>query len=198
MRILFEGVELPPDDPLYYDCLAVAPELKDDEEDENKVFYNKNEGTEYTWIGCTLKGPLPMLGSVEEFDVKRVGAFAIGYELKNVLREDPVEVVFNAHRGARTDRIDAVGVPVYADCPVEFLSVSVTFEHLIPDRKPTAQFYLLRRTRVETQPLHLVGGLDIIESDDGTHTFSFQNLRYPRPGFGFCIAWGSLSKTAEC
>lgn len=193
MKIRFTGVTLPRNDPLYLDCIGVVPELKPE---KSRFYFDESEGSSLEWIGrIRAEGDTrPMLGDVEEVRSakKTVGPFALAYQLRNVLPDDSIEVAFKAWRGVRTNQIDAIGVPVYGDCPVESLGLSVTFEGLEPQPTPTAQFYLLRRTLSESRPLDLVDGLTVDKDRTGKQTFSFKNLRYPRPGFGFCIAWGSL------
>lgn len=191
MTIRFEGISLPPNDPLFLDCLGVMPELK---KKGNEYSFDKRNGSELTWVACSGPRADRTIGTVEEVEKVQasLGPYALGYRLVNVVEEVPVEVIIRGARGVRTDDIDAIGVPVYGYCPVESLSLSVTFEKLKPWPTPRASCYELTRTLGDSRPLELAGGLKVTSIDAAAHRYSFENLLYPKVGHGFCIAWDRL------
>jgi hypothetical protein len=160
--------------------------------------FDKDLGTVQKWLRCVQKGT----GEVKEEPKVRdvLGPHALAYRLEKMRPTEKIVVEFTGTRGAHADNIDGVGYSVYADCPVEALSISVTFQDVFPVDPPVAQVFLLRRTITDSHPVHLVGGLECKEGDhvEGNSTtkkvtYSFKNnLLYPRPGYGFVIAWGRL------
>ncbi len=153
-------------------------------------------GSELLWGPRKKKDgrPAAIVGTVEEHRrVKEtLGPHALGFHLLNVVEDDVIEVTITARRGVYTDRIDGVGLPIYSDCPVENLGISVDFVGLVPRPAPRIKVSPLRRTLVTHHPPHLTGGLEVKRVDESGHRYAVENLLYPRPGFSYCIAFGSL------
>jgi transcriptional regulator with XRE-family HTH domain len=192
LTLTFQGLRVPRGDSLYLDCLGVLPKLSPVIiKDEKFLQVKESEASR-----LTLKDVKARRAKVKEIKEVRelIGPHAIGYELSQVDEADEVSVVIEAERGVRVKGIDAIGAPVYADCVVASLSVSITFFGLKPGTPPPpkAEVYLLRRTLVESRPLDLAGDLEHRVSDIHDGTFSFERLIYPKAGYGYCIAWDTL------
>lgn len=197
LTLTFQGLRVPRGDTLYLDCLGILPKLSPVVVDgERFLQFKESEASR-----LSLKHVSARRAKVEE--IKEVGSLigphAVGYELSQVDEADEVSVVIEAERGVRMKGIDAIGAPVYADCVVGALSVSVTFTDLKPGTPPPpkAEVYLLRRTLVESRPLDLAGDLDHRVSDVHGGTFSFERLLYPKAGYGYCIAWDTLTAVGK-
>jgi hypothetical protein len=123
-----------------------------------------------------------------------IGPHALGYRISPVDESDEVSVTIEAERGVRLSGIDAIGVPIYADCPVNSVSLDIKFIGLKPRTPPPpkAEVYLLRRTLVDSRPLDLAGDLDHRIISEEESSFAFERLRFPKAGYGFCIAWDTL------
>lgn len=192
LQIYFRGLRVPRGEAFYLDCLGAFPPLSPAKGMGGHVLqFDQREGSK-----LTLEWDKPKRATIREVTKVQtvIGPHALGYEISNADEDDNISVTIHAERGVRTDEIDAIGVPVYADCPVEAVSLRVAFIDLVPKTPPKAEVYLLRRTIVESRPVDLAGFLDHQIINESHNHYAFDKLLYPRMGFGYCIAWSTLVK----
>lgn len=186
LTLTFEELTVPASDPLYLDCLGILPTVEPAKSSPNRLQFEKtSEMSLGKW-------------NAERADVeedprakKHIGPHALLYKINQCDRYDKLIIPIIANKSVRIDEIDAAGVPVYSDCPIESISISIKFNNLLPSKPPLAQAYLLRRTLTESRPLSLAEELEQ-RVHRNRHTYSFENLLYPKAGYGYCIAWPSL------
>ena len=185
LTLTFEELTVPESDPLYLDCLGILPTVKPSKSSNMLQFEKTSE--------LILGEPKADRAKVVEDPRAKVniGPHALLYRILSCDKYDKLSVPIIAKKSIRINDIDAAGIPVYSDCPVEFPSISVKFNGLLPSRPPLAQAYLLRRTLTESRPLSLAEELEQ-RIHRNKHTYSFDNLLYPKAGYGYCIAWPSL------
>lgn len=186
LTLTFEELTVPTGDPLYLDCLGILPTVGPAKSSPNKLEFEKtSEMSLGKWQAERAR--------VEEDPraKKHIGPHAILYKILSCDKYDNLIIPIIAKKSVRIDDIDAAGLPVYSDCPVESISISVKFNKLLPSKPPLAQAYLLRRTLTESRPVYLAEELEQ-RIHKNNHTYSIDNLLYPKAGYGYCIAWPSL------
>ena len=218
LEIDFQGLRVPRgEDALYMDCVGVVPQTRPPSDDSMIWTFDASEGTDLKFVNETIADDAS--ASAKQKDQRRphkiafsraqrahveavpevrnqVGPHAAAYTISRADEDDVVQVVLRADRGCRTDRVEAVGLPVYPDCVVKRLSISLTFIDIEPTTHPSAQVWLVRRTVGDGRPLDLASGLDITVKENSTK-YSFDNLLYPKAGFGYAIAWGGLRNPGD-
>jgi transcriptional regulator with XRE-family HTH domain len=191
LTLTFEELTVPESDPLYLDCVGLLPTIKPAKSSPNILQFEKTSDVS---LG---KPPYAKRAIVEEDERSKlhIGPHALLYKIRFCDPYDTLTIPIIAKKAVRIDEIDAAGVPIYSDCPVECLSISLKFNGLLPTDPPVAQAYLLRRTLTESRPLSLAGGLQYRIHSRTAFMYSFENLLYPKTGYGYCIAWPSLKRT---
>lgn len=187
LKIIFEGLRVPKNELLYLDCVGLVPDLT---KEGNRWFFSEATGSVVTLEDSNAKR-----ADIKEDDQVRlkIGPYATAYKIANADPNDSIVVTLRGERACKSNQVDSAGIPVYPDCVIRKLSVSVTFEDLKPTPDPSAQVWLLRRTLGDGRPLDLSSDIDLRVAET-RNKFQFKHLLYPKPGYGYCIAWGGLER----
>ena len=180
LTITYEGMTVPRENPYYSDCLGYLPKLKRVVVGRHGIYQFKEREASKLSLDEAKSGGQRATVEVNHSVGEKLGPYALGYKLSGVDEDDTVRVTIRAERGVRTDDIDAIGVPVHSDCPVESFSLHVQFINLVPGTPPKAEVFLLSAPFVDSRPLDLAGNLDHKVINESTNSSSFSSLFVPK------------------
>ncbi len=162
LRYRLHGLSTPKAGSYLFDVFGLRPKLHRSRKFPGRYWFAADEGTVFTEHEINAPGAHCKIQSVN----KTFGPYVFGIRVKVWDPDETIEITLTAERGCRLDRLDAAGIPVYADTITRAVSVCVTFFDLKPVN-PKPEVWLLRRSFTEPRPTYLINqiGTQLNEKD---------------------------------